>query len=69
MKCYYNNCNLKCLKIIGFCKLCNNKYCQKHRLYETHECVLLEYHKNKLLKVLKNKLYEESNSVRKDFNF
>ena len=38
--CFYQNCRQK-KSIIGFCKFCDNTFCGKHRLPESHECTNL----------------------------
>jgi predicted nucleic acid binding AN1-type Zn finger protein len=45
-------CNHKSAAIVGFCKYCNNNFCLKHRLPESHQCINMnilckqEYDKN-----------------------
>ncbi|CAH6721301.1 AN1-type zinc finger protein Tmc1p [[Candida] jaroonii] len=51
-KCYFKNCNVNYLKLVGDCQYCQGKYCHKHRLLENHDCnylnqyKLLEHQKN-----------------------
>jgi predicted nucleic acid binding AN1-type Zn finger protein len=59
--CNFINCNLKSMKLIGFCKLCNNSYCSSHRLPESHLCKNLnelkqKAHNNLLINLKKNSL-------------
>ena len=49
----YFNCNGRVVKIIGNCRWCSSKYCQKHRLPEDHSCSGLldckkQYHLKKM---------------------
>ena len=37
-RCCIFNCNGRVVKIIGNCRWCSSKYCQKHRLPEDHSC-------------------------------
>lgn len=49
INCENTNCNNKILKIIGYCKSCDKKFCSIHRYPESHNCI-------KLLEItLKNK--------------
>ena len=41
-KCFNDGCNKKTSKIIGDCNYCNNKFCDKHRLPESHNCTKLD---------------------------
>ena len=37
-RCAIQNCNQRVVELIGDCKWCKNKFCQTHRLPETHAC-------------------------------
>lgn len=61
MLCFNDNCSKKIALIIGDCIYCNEQFCLKHRLPESHDCKnkklcnLSYYEKNKS-KLLKNAL-------------
>ncbi len=66
------SCN-SCGEAVGLphtCKLCNNKYCSKHRLPERHDCVNLGYYKRpeyKQEKFAKEKELIEAKTMRIEY--
>jgi|LakMenEpi03Aug12_release.lakeMendotaPanAssembly.Ray.scaffolds.fasta_scaffold863087_2 predicted nucleic acid binding AN1-type Zn finger protein len=60
--CFQQNdeiCKLRVVKLIGFCKYCENYYCNKHRLPETHKCEKLDIIKNNQRIILETRLKNE----------
>jgi predicted nucleic acid binding AN1-type Zn finger protein len=55
-KCYHISCNAK-LKLTDFDCRCNNKFCVKHRMPESHDCSY-DFKKDKinLIKVVADKV-------------
>lgn len=53
---YNSNCKFK-QSTIGFCKYCNNNFCNLHRLIEQHQCIyytnIITYQKENLYKKLR----------------
>ena len=65
MKCQFNKeCKASALKMIGECKFCKKYFCSSHRLPELHECTRFDEYKQKMKKLLEEKLIEESTSKR-----
>lgn len=61
-RCDFKDCNVK-LGMLAFDCKCNNKYCSKHRLPETHEC---NYEHNDIAKLmLADTLFNESIETKK----
>ena len=65
LNCNYQNCNNYVVKLIGLCKLCNNSYCNAHRIYECHRCNFLIEFNEKEREKLKIKLLKESTDLKK----
>ena len=42
IRCHFKDCKEKAQPIVGECGFCNERYCGKHRLLESHECSGLE---------------------------
>ena len=58
-RCFVDGCNKRVVKIIGDCKYCSNKFCEKHRLPELHLCSKMNDVRNKSKNILENKLMNE----------
>ncbi len=57
--CEFLDCKKKKLKYnIGRCNLCENDFCGKHRLPETHKCYNLEKERNKLIEQNRKELLD-----------
>ena len=57
--CSFKGCKKKPVRIIGDCKYCESKYCNNHRLPETHFCCNYIDVKNNSKKILENKIMNE----------
>lgn len=53
--CSFPGCKRK-IYVAGFCNICQQSYCRKHRLPEQHECCALGQYKTKLRKEHKSML-------------
>jgi predicted nucleic acid binding AN1-type Zn finger protein len=42
MKCHVKDCAKRVVLIIGDCKYCENRYCEFHRIPESHQCTNME---------------------------
>jgi predicted nucleic acid binding AN1-type Zn finger protein len=60
INCETTNCNNKILKIIGYCKACDNTFCYKHRYPESHFCPKLSEIRLTYKQQLINKLHNDS---------
>ena len=41
MKCQFDDCKRKINNLIGECKYCSKKFCNKHYIMESHNCAKL----------------------------
>lgn len=60
INCNNSNCNNKILKIIGYCKSCDNTFCSIHRYPESHNCPKLSEIRLTSKSQLINKLHKDS---------
>ena len=58
-RCNYDTCSKKTAKIIGDCRYCSNKFCESHRLPESHSCTCYDKVRCESKNILKNKLMNE----------
>lgn len=57
MKCSFQECRIKISSLMTMeCKMCNGKFCGKHRLLENHLCSGLDKKCNDDKKILENEL-------------
>jgi predicted nucleic acid binding AN1-type Zn finger protein len=68
VNCKYIECKSKISKIIGHCKSCEQSFCSKHRLPESHSCSKLQElrlsSKQELIKRLQENALEQNKLVK-----
>ena len=64
-RCHCDGCSLKVAMIVGHCKYCDNDFCLKHRLPESHDCVNRVDCHMEAKKQLEEKLRSDADNARK----